>query len=197
MTHPRQIVLASLMLLAACTTQESALSLHYATVLETPRPLAQFQLLDQHGQSFSNKDLSGSWSIVFSGFTYCPDICPLTLGQLQAAEQQMTSDRLHKVIFITVDPERDTPASLQQYLHWFDPHWIGVTGEAAQLSKVLDSLGLAQVRIPATQGDNYSIEHSTAIVLLNPKGQMAGYWKAPLVTAQLAADFSMLPAVDN
>jgi protein SCO1 len=194
MTRSYRIAFASLLLLVACSKPTPPLSLLYATVLETPRPLAQFQLLDQHGQAFSNHDLLGSWSIVFSGFTYCPDICPLTLGQLQAAEQQMTSAKAHKVIFITVDPERDTPASLQQYLHWFDADWIGVTGASSELSNLLDSLGLAQVRIPATQDDNYSIEHSTAIVLINPQGQMAGYWKAPLVTTQLAADFSALPA---
>jgi protein SCO1 len=191
-----QIVLCSLLLLTACAKPEQALTLQHATVLAAPRPIVPFQLLDQHGQAFTNAELLGSWTIVFSGFTYCPDICPLTLGQLQAAERQMTSVRQHKMVFITVDPERDTPTSLKQYLHWFEPEWIGLTGDAGELSAVLSALGLAQVKIPAVSGDNYSIEHSTAIVLLNPLGRMAGYWKAPLDTAQLAADFSALPAAD-
>tara|TARA_R110002126_G_scaffold97190_8_gene226734 strand:- start:9408 stop:9698 length:291 start_codon:yes stop_codon:yes gene_type:complete len=95
--------------------------LQYAIVLNEPRPLVNFELQDQHGNTFSNADLQGSWTILFSGFTYCPDICPLTLGQLQAAEQQMSGNRQHKVVFITVDPERDTSASLKQYLGLFQP----------------------------------------------------------------------------
>ncbi|MAD75301.1 MAG: SCO family protein [Rheinheimera sp.] len=188
--------LLCLLLLYACSKPDHQLSLQYATVLTEPRPLAHFQLQDQHGNAFSNTDLEGSWTILFSGFTYCPDICPLTLGQLLAAEQQMTGSRQHKIVFITVDPERDTPASLKQYLGLFQPQWIGLTGKPENLSKLLDSMGLAQVRIPSLPGENYSIEHSTAIVLLNPQGKMAGYWKAPLDTAQLAADFSLLPATN-
>lgn len=183
-------------LLVACSQPEHKLVLQYATVLPAPRAVADFSLFNQHSTAFTNADLHGHWSILFSGFTYCPDICPLTLGQLQAAEQQMTGSKQHQIIFVTVDPERDTPDSLKQYLHWFQPDWIGLTGEPAELSVLLDSLGLAQVRIPATTAGDYSIEHSTAIVLLNPQGQMAAYWKAPLDTGQLAADFSALPAPD-
>jgi protein SCO1 len=180
----------------ACAKPDAVLTLQYGTVLPASRPLSQFNLLDQAGNAFSNADLKGSWTILFSGFTYCPDICPLTLAQLNAAEQQMTGRKRHKFIFVTVDPERDTPSSLKQYLHWFQPDWIGLTGATAELSILLDSLGLSRVRIPATTGDNYSIEHATAIILLDPQGQMAGFWKAPLDTQQLAQDFSALPAVD-
>lgn len=190
------IVLSAMMLLTGCAKPERAVTLQYATVLPSPQPVARFQLVDQHGQAFSNANLLGSWTIVFSGFTYCPDICPLTLGQLQAAERQMTSTRQHKLVFLSVDPKRDTPASLKQYLHWFEPEWIGLTGNLGELSTLLDSLGLARVRIPALNDDNYSIEHSTAIVLLDPQGRKAGYWKAPLDSAQLAADFSALPAAN-
>lgn len=186
--------LISLLMLVACSKTERELVLQYGTVLPTPRPVADFMLLDQNNITFTNTDLHGSWTILFSGFTYCPDICPLTLGQLHAAEQQMTVQNQHKVIFVTVDPERDNPAGLKQYLQWFQPRWIGLTGEPAELSILLDSLGLSQVRIPSTTTGNYSIEHSTAIVLLDPQGRMAAYWKAPLNTAQLAADFSALPA---
>lgn len=182
------------LLLVACSKPVPELALQYATVLPVPRVVARFNLINQNNSVFTNTDLQGRWTILFSGFTYCPDICPLTLGQLQAAEQQMTVDKQHRVIFVSVDPQRDTPQSLQQYLHWFQPDWIGLTGEPAELSTLLDSLGLAQVRIPATSEGDYSIEHSTAIVLLDPQGRMAAYWKAPLDTAQLAADFSALPA---
>lgn len=184
------------MLLSACSEPAPNVQLSYATELDTARPLAPFQLQDQNGNLFSNANLLGTWSLVFSGFTFCPDICPLTLGQLKAAEQQMPHLRHHQVIFITVDPERDTAASLKQYLQMFQPHWIGLTGEQKDLSSLLGSLGMAQVRIPGTAAENYSIEHSTAIVLLNPQGHMAAYWKAPFDIAQLAADFSALPALN-
>jgi len=188
------VALVSLLMLPACSETKPELVLQYATVLPAPRPVADFALLNQDNITFTNTDLHGHWTILFSGFTYCPDICPLTLGQLNAAEQQMTMRKQHKVIFVTVDPERDNPAGLKQYLQWFQPNWTGLTGKPAELSILLDSLGLSQVRIPSTTDDNYSIEHSTAIVLLDPQGRMAAYWKAPLDAAQLAADFSALPA---
>ena len=190
-----QVIVLSLML-PACSEPRQDLRLRYATQLDTARPVAAFQLRAQDDSAFTNDNLLGRWSLIFSGFTFCPDICPLTLGQLQAAEQQMTGPRRHQVIFVTVDPERDTAASLKQYLQLFQPHWIGLTGAQSELSTLLNSLGMAQVRIPQTASSQYSIEHSTAIVLLDPQGRMTAYWKAPFDTAQLAADFSALPAVD-
>lgn len=190
-----QVIVLSLML-PACSEPRQDLRLRYATQLDTARPVAAFQLRAQDDSAFTNDNLLGHWSLIFSGFTFCPDICPLTLGQLQAAEQQMTGPRRHQVIFVTVDPERDTAASLKQYLQLFQQHWIGLTGAQSELSTLLNSLGMAQVRIPQTASSQYSIEHSTAIVLLDPQGRMTAYWKAPFDTAQLAADFSALPAVD-
>jgi len=191
-------LLSLLLSLAACSEPDDNssmrnLSLQYATVLPAPRPLATFVLSDQHGAPFTNADLLGHWTVVFSGFTSCPDICPLTLAQLNSAESSMTGQKHHKVIFITVDPQRDTTSNLKQYLAWFQPKWIGLTGTDEHLSALLASLGMAQVKVPAVAGDNYGIEHSTALVLLDPQGRMAGYWKAPLEPAELAADFSALP----
>jgi protein SCO1 len=186
-------IILVLLSLTACAETKTHLVLQYGTVLPTPRPLAEFQLIDQHGDTFSNANLRGNWTVVFSGFTYCPDICPLTLGQLQAAEQAMTVEKKHRVVFVTVDPQRDTASSLKQYLNFFVPNWTALTGANTELSALLDSLGMSRVRIPAVRGENYSIEHSTALVLLDPQGRMAGYWKAPLNTTELAADFSALP----
>jgi protein SCO1 len=193
MKYAYKAIILVLLSLTACTEPKTDLALQYGTVLPTPRPLAEFQLVDQHGDTFSNANLRGNWTVVFSGFTYCPDICPLTLGQLQAAEQEMTGEKKHRVVFVTVDPQRDTVSSLKQYLNFFEPNWTALTGTNTELSALLDSLGMSRVRIPAVSGENYSIEHSTALVLLDPHGRMAGYWKAPLNTTKLAADFSALP----
>lgn len=172
----------------------SPLTLSYGTVLPAPRPLAAFILTDQHGAAFANANLVGQWTVIFSGFTSCPDICPLTLALLKSAEEQMSGQRHHNVVFITVDPERDSAASLKQFINWFEPRWTALTGADKELSTLLASLGMAQVRLPALEGEKYSIEHSTALVLLDPQGRMAGFWKAPLDPAELAADFSALPA---
>jgi protein SCO1/2 len=180
-------------LLIACTDSNVVLSLQHATVLEAPRPVAQFRLTDQTGSEFTNADLSGQWSIIFSGFTYCPDVCPLTLAQLREVEQQLGNLRHHRTVFVSVDPERDTPALLAQYLGWFNPDWIGLTGTAQELSTLLDSLGMAQVRVPIGQGGDYTVDHSTAVVLIDPQARMIGYWKAPLDARQLAEDLAILP----
>lgn len=181
-------------LLSACTRQEEPLVLTYATMVKVPRPVAEFQLTDQSGETFTRADLLGRWTLLFSGFTHCPDVCPLTLSQIRNAEQSLKSPRHHQVVFVSVDSQRDSPEVLREYLAWFDPGWVGLTGSGAELKPLLDSLELAYVRVPlGTQGD-YTMDHATAVVLIDPRGRLTGYWKAPLDARQLATDLAALPA---
>jgi protein SCO1/2 len=94
---------------------------------------------------------------------------------------------------VTVDPQRDTPEVLLEYLQWFDPAWIGLSGPAAELDRLLTSLQMAHVRVPDGDG-GYTIDHASAVVLIDPQARMVAYWKPPLQAAQLAEDMAALPA---
>ncbi|WP_024460531.1 SCO family protein [Marinimicrobium sp. LS-A18] len=184
----------SLFLLASCTQRDEPLVLTYGTLTEPPRPIAEFRLTDQTGAAFSRTNLLGQWTLLFSGFTHCPDICPLTLGIIRNAEDKLETPGHHRVVFVSVDAERDTPALLQEYLGWFDPDWVGLSGTRAALNPLLDSLELGYVRVPLGSEGDYTMDHSTAVVLIDPEARLVGYWKAPLDAERLAADLATLPA---
>lgn len=184
----------SLLLLASCTQRNEPLVLTYGTLTDTPRPIAEFQLTDQTGAAFSRADLLGQWTLLFSGFTHCPDICPLTLGIIRNAEEKLEAPGHHRVIFVSVDAERDTPALLREYLGWFDRDWVGLSGSRAALTPLLDSLELGYVRVPLGPEGDYTMDHSTAVVLIDPEARLVGYWKPPLDAGRLAADLAALPA---
>jgi protein SCO1/2 len=187
------LILATCLLLVACNRQPPGLPLQHAVVTTSPRPVAEFRLLDAAGQDFSRADLLGHWTILFSGFTHCPDVCPTTLGLLRAAEQLLVSGPRHRVVLVTVDPQRDTPEVLLEYLQWFNPAWIGLSGPEAELDRLLTSLQMAHVRVPDGDG-GYTMDHASAVVLIDPQARMVAYWKPPLQAAQLAEDMAALPA---
>lgn len=179
-------------LLAGCQQPSTGPSLAHARLPESPRPVADFQLLDQHGRSFTTSDLHGQWTVLFSGFTHCPDVCPATLGLFKAVESRLDGAPGYQTVFVSVDPERDTPETLREYLGWFDPDWTGLTGESDQLDRLLGSLDMAHVRVPTGKGD-YTVDHATAVVLIDPEASMVGYWMAPLEAEALAEDLGRLP----
>ena len=111
--------------------------------------------------------------MLFSGFSHCPDICPATRAKLHAAEQQLAGTLHHQTLSVTVDPQRDTPEVMQDYLAMFNPDWIGLTGPSDQLDRLLDSTNMAKVRVPAGNGE-YTMDHATAVVLIDPSAQVIG-----------------------
>jgi protein SCO1 len=131
-----------------------------------------FELVDQNGQPVDEKILKGKWSAVFFGFTYCPDVCPTTMQALGAAQQQLGSkaDKL-QVIFISVDPERDTPEQLKTYLsnEVFPRGTIGLTGTPEQVAAVGKAYRIYYKK--RGEGSDYLVDHSTPVYLMNPKGQ--------------------------
>lgn len=191
--RPALWLAAVLGLLAACGRVDEVPPLVHATLLDTPRPVAEFRLLDQYGETFEQADMHGRWTVVFSGFTHCPDVCPVTLGLLRAATQRLDGAPGFRTVLVTVDPERDTPEELRDYLDWFDAGFIGLTGAKVELDRLLDSLGMAHVRVPLGNGE-YTVDHTTALALIDPRARLIGYWKAPLDMDKLAEDFGRLPA---
>ena len=167
------------------------LTLRAGTALLEPRPIADFAFLDEEGLPFERKDLEGRWSLLFTGFTHCPDVCPTTVALMSELRHRTSRDDL-QFVFVSVDPERDTPEVVAAYLAHFDPELVGTTGARAEMERFTSALGLAQVRNPGV-GDEYTIDHSTALVLVDPKARIAGYFQAPHQRDALAADLSALP----
>lgn len=173
---------------AVLLTAQTPLELHSGTALSEPRPLADFALVDQQGSAFTRDNLKGRWTLLFAGFTNCPDICPTTLAQLGQLQTELADERL-QVLFLTVDPNRDTPERIAAYLAHFGRGLVGATGTAAQVESFAGQLGLAHVRIPGP-GDSYTVDHSAALVLIDPRARIAGYFTPPHNTNALAADLA-------
>ena len=139
----------------------------------TGQPLVggDFQLVDQEGRPVDQTILNGKWSLVFFGFTYCPEFCPTTLAEMAAVQQQLGEQaRDLQMVFISIDPERDTPEVLKQYVTAFDPRFLGLTGTPDQVKKAAASFKAYYAKAPTKDG-NYTMDHTAAFYLLDGKGE--------------------------
>jgi protein SCO1/2 len=177
-------------ILVARMLSQKSIALQSGTWLPQPRAVAQFTLTDLQGKSFDNQALLGQPSLVFFGFSNCPDVCPTTLAAIQAVQRQAPIARL-RVLFVTTDPERDTPAVLDQYLRAFGADVIGLYGSAAALAPLEKSLGALAERRDAP-GGGYTIEHTGTLYLLDRRGRMAAVFTPPITATALGADLRTL-----
>lgn len=138
-----------------------------------PRPIGDFSLVDQDGKPVGPGELQDRWSLLYFGYTACPDVCPTTLAQLSQAVNLMS--RPPQVIMVSVDPERDTPAKLSAYLGSFNPDFIGNTGPFEQVVKLARQVDVAFGKVPGPQPGTYEVDHSADIIVVNPQGQYAGF----------------------
>jgi protein SCO1 len=175
---------------ALVTSAPEPVALRSGTALAEPRPLPEFSLVDAHGRPFGRAALERRWSILFSGFTHCPDVCPTTLALLANLRSRMPADDL-QFVFLSVDPDRDTPDVVARYLAHFGDGLVGVTGPPMEVDRLAGALGLAHVRNPGADG-GYTVDHSTALVLIDPEARIAGYFTAPHDPDALAADLAPL-----
>jgi protein SCO1/2 len=166
-------------------------TLRAGTALPESRPIADFSLTGQDGQPFTREDLRGHWTLLFTGFTNCPDVCPATLATMADLDRRLERGDL-EFRFVSVDPERDTPEVVRGYLAHFGPGLAGATGSRPDIERFTAGLGLAQVVNPGVGGE-YTVDHSTALVLTDPRARLAGYFQAPHRPAALAADLAALP----
>jgi protein SCO1/2 len=153
-------------------------------VLPEPRVLADFRLVDQDGRPFSLDRLRGRWSLLFFGFTYCPDVCPGTLFDLEQVHQALReapedlSD--YQIVFVSVDPERDSPTRLAEYVAFFDPDFLGVTGRPEQIAPLALQIGVAYRIEPHEPGAaSYSVDHSASVFLTDQEGRLHGIFPSP------------------
>lgn len=188
-------VLAALLGLAAAslwfTPRPTVLT--SGTLLPQPRLLPEFTLTDQDGKPFTKSALQGHWSLVFPGFTHCPDICPTTLATLKTLHAELAQlGKPLKVVFLSVDPARDQSAQLASYVRYFNPEFIGVTAAEPQLAHFTQSLLISYVKVPGAMPGAYSMDHSAAIVLINPQAQLAGFFTPPFQVPAMVADLGRL-----
>jgi len=148
-----------------------------------PKTLQAFELTDQHQQSFSLERLRDKWSFVFFGYTYCPDICPTTLATLTAVAKQLKSDPQGlaniQVVFVSVDPQRDTPALIDDYLKYFNQTFQGLTGAPQDIDALVRQFGAAYAREPETKSGEYLLSHTSSIFLVDPRTRLLAAFPPP------------------
>ena len=148
-----------------------------------PRPLRTFELSDQYRQAFNLERLKGEWSFVFFGYTYCPDICPTTLSALTGVVKQLQKDPQGltniQVVFVSVDPRRDTPDILEAYLKYFNEAFQGVTGAQQDIDSLTRQFGAGYMVEPETRPGEYLVSHTSSIFLVDPYGQLIAAFPPP------------------
>jgi protein SCO1/2 len=164
-----------------------------ATVLPAPRPLAAFSLVDQHGQRFDLQRLKGKWSLLFFGYTHCPDVCPTTMTVLRQVYDRLAATpevlAQAQVVFVSVDPQRDSPEQLGAYVGYFNQNFIGVTGDEADLQCLTRQLGILHMRAPGSTPENYLVDHTASILLIDPRARLHAVFSTPHDAANIADDF--------
>lgn len=167
-------------------------------VLPKPRDLAEFSLTDASGAAFTNEDLEGQWTFAYFGFTNCPDICPVAMSVLGRAREllaeQGREDHFAGVL-VSVDPARDTPEALAEYVRFFHEDFEGVTGEREEIAELAGQVSVAFAAVPEpTAPDGYVVDHTGNIVLVNPRGHYHGYIRPPHTPEQLTFAYEALSA---
>jgi len=164
-----------------------------AYFIDPPRQLAEFKLIDDTSNIFLPEEFAGKWNILFFGFTYCPDICPLTMKQMSDVKESLGeySDNL-RVFLVSVDPDRDKPKNLRQYLDNFDKNFKGLTGEIDQIYKFSTQVNAPFFPVVNSPEPNYTVDHSGSLVLISPEAKYAGFFRAPHDTANITKALASL-----
>jgi protein SCO1 len=156
------------------------------TWLPQAKPVGEFVLTDSAGHPFTRRQLDGAPTLVFFGFTHCPDVCPTTLLQLAQIRRRAAVPGL-RVLFVSIDPQRDTPQALAPYVHAFDPQFEGVTGDPAVIAQLAVTFGVAVNRVDLPGGD-YTMDHSAVVFLLDAGGNIAAIFTPPFSIAGFSTD---------
>ena len=172
----------------------SAPKLAAAVMYPAPRELPDFKLQRADGTALTKADWNGRWTVAFFGYTNCPDVCPTTLAAFKQVFAKLAADGIADKVrfdFISVDPQRDTPAVLTKYVGYFDKDFVAATGSDEELTKVTRALGLIYSREPTGNSD-YAVDHSASAVLIDPAGREVGLFRPPFDAKAIAADLKTL-----
>ena len=171
------------------------------TLFPDPKPLTAFALTDHQDRLFDLASLKGKWSFLFFGFTHCPDICPTTLAILARARDDIAKSAAGaediQIVFISVDPNRDTASKLKQYVTHFHATFLGVTGDDAQIGNLAGQLGAAY-EVSITPGmENYPVNHAAAVFLVDPQAQYHAVFTPPLDAEVISTRFKVVRELET
>jgi protein SCO1 len=160
-----------------------------------PKEIGPFKVLDQDGNSFGVEELTGKWSFLFFGYTHCPDVCPVTLTVLSQVynklAEQGQADNI-QIIFVSVDPERDTPDVINSYVKYFNNNLIGLTGNVEQISSLARQIGIAHVRGDETAPGEYLVDHTASVFLISPVHKWLGIFSVPHTVEDIISRFQAI-----
>ena len=154
-----------------------SIDLETGKMLTKPMELTSFNLINHQDKQFQLKDLENQWSLIFFGYTQCPDVCPSTIFKLSQTydllDQDQRISKLPQVIFISIDPERDNPETLSEYLAFFNPRFIGITGDQSEIKKITSTMSVYYEKIEQNKDSNsYIMNHTASIFLTNDEGSL-------------------------
>ena len=163
---------------------------------EQAKALPDFELRDQDNQPFGKTQMKGKWNMMYFGYTHCPDICPVSVQamaeMMEAIDDKDVRDAI-QFTFVSVDPDRDTPELLKNYVEYFNPSFKGATAPLPELKKLTASIGIAhQLEKTSNDQESYLVSHSGAIILVNPEAQFSGIFGAPHDALAMARDITKI-----
>jgi protein SCO1/2 len=171
------------------------------TLFPDPKPLTAFALTDHQDRVFDLASLKGKWSFLFFGFTHCPDICPTTLAILARARDNIAKSAAGaediQIVFISVDPNRDTASKLKQYVTYFHAAFLGVTGDDAQIGNLAGQLGAAYEVSIAPGMENYPVNHAAAVFLVDPQARYHAVFTPPLDAEVISTRFKVVRELET
>ena len=174
-----------------CSFASSSLAQVQGVRLDEPVPIPEFELSDQLDVKFSKENILGNWTIIMFGFNSCPDVCPFTLGNLEDAvaetSMRVRPDNVPKVVFVSVDPERDREY-VTDYATFFHPEFRGVTGERAQIDKLIEATDSFYRLLKPDSTGYYEVQHCSAVTVIDPEGMLRAKLQPPF-NAGLTAEF--------
>ncbi len=164
------------------------------------KALTALALEDHHHEAFDLDRLTGRWTLLFFGYTHCPDVCPVTLSVLKSAIALMgksdTDAEPPQVAFVSVDPARDSLEHMAAYVGHFNPDFLGVTGSDKALQAFARQLGVLFIRAGPEAGGNYLVDHTAAVFLIDPRAHLVALFQAPHVAETLARDVPRIQGLE-
>lgn len=172
-----------------------------AALLDTPRSLPHLELTDHHGEPWTPERFEGDWSMVFFGFTHCPDICPETMIQMNQVDRMLRENgqvEPPSVLFVTVDPVRDTPEHLAEYVPYFNEDFLGLTGDREDIADLTEAMGIPFMPPEEEGADDYLVDHGAALTLVGPDGNIRAYFNTPHDPGTITKDLEkMIPYLED
>ncbi|RKZ47681.1 MAG: SCO family protein [Candidatus Parabeggiatoa sp. nov. 3] len=161
-----------------------------------PKPLQAFTLVDQHQQPFHLKRLKDKWTFLFFGYTYCPDICPTAMIALKSVYERLQQEpeiaSNTQIVFVSVDPQRDTPEQLAEYVAYFHQDFIGMTGTVEEIDKLAHQIGAGYIKEPVGANGEYQISHTGTVFLIDPQIRLYAGFPLPHLPETIVSQYILI-----